>query len=72
MVDIWTQTTDVIQAALYRKREHNEGSKMASPLFMMVDSGALGNKAQIKQLSGMRGLMAKPSVEIIERPITAN
>ena len=39
---------------------------------MMVDSGARGNKAQIKQLSGMRGLMAKPSGEIIERPITAN
>ena len=72
VVDIWTQTTDVIQAALYRKLEHNEGSKMASPLFMMVDSGARGNKAQIKQLSGMRGLMAKPSGEIIERPITAN
>ena len=72
MVDIWTQTTDVIQAALYRKLEHNEGSKMASPLFMMVDSGARGNKAQIKQLSGMRGLMAKPSGEITERPIPAN
>ena len=72
IVDIWTQTTDVIQAALYRKLEHNEGSKTASPLFMMVDSGARGNKAQIKQLSGMRGLMAKPSGEIIERPITSN
>ena len=39
---------------------------------MMVDSGARGNKQQIKQLSGMRGLMAKPSGEIIERPITSN
>ena len=39
---------------------------------MMVDSGARGNKNQIKQLSGMRGLMAKPSGEIIERPITSN
>ncbi len=72
VIDIWSHTTDVIQAALYSKLEHNEGSKMASPLFMMVDSGARGNKAQIKQLSGMRGLMAKPSGEIIERPITAN
>ena len=45
---------------------------MANPLFMMVDSGARGNKNQIKQLSGMRGLMAKPSGEIIERPITSN
>ena len=45
---------------------------MANPLFMMVDSGARGNKNQIKQLSGMRGLMAKPSGEIIENPITSN
>lgn len=72
IVDIWTQTTDIIQKALYSKLEHNEGSAMASPLYMMVDSGARGNKAQVKQLSGMRGLMAKPSGEIIERPITSN
>lgn len=72
VVDIWTQATDAIQKALYSKLEHNEGSAMASPLYMMVDSGARGNKAQVKQLSGMRGLMAKPSGEIIERPITSN
>ena len=72
IVDIWTQATDTIQKALYSKLEHNEGSAMASPLYMMVDSGARGNKAQVKQLSGMRGLMAKPSGEIIERPITSN
>ena len=72
VVDIWTHATDNIANALYRKLEHNDGSKMANPLFMMVDSGARGNKAQIKQLSGMRGLMAKPSGEIIERPITSN
>jgi len=71
VVDIWTHATDTIAAALYRKLEHNEG-KGISPLFMMVDSGARGNKSQIKQLSGMRGLMAKPSGEIIERPITSN
>ncbi|MFN9025867.1 MAG: hypothetical protein ACK5VX_06710, partial [Akkermansiaceae bacterium] len=58
--------------ALYRKIEYNEGKKKASPLFMMVDSGARGNKSQIKQLGGMRGLMAKPSGEIIERPIISN
>ncbi len=45
---------------------------LPNPLFMMVDSGARGNRQQIKQLSGMRGLMAKPSGEIIERPITSN
>lgn len=72
VVDIWTHATDNIANALYRKLEHNEGKEIASPLFMMVDSGARGNKAQIKQLSGMRGLMAKPSGEIIERPITSN
>ena len=43
-----------------------------TPLYMMVHSGARGNRQQIKQLSGMRGLMAKPSGEIIERPITSN
>ena len=72
VVDVWTQATDTIANALYRKIEHNEGKKKASPLFMMVDSGARGNKSQIKQLGGMRGLMAKPSGEIIERPIISN
>ena len=72
VVDVWTQATDTIANALYRKIEFNEGKKKASPLFMMVDSGARGNKSQIKQLGGMRGLMAKPSGEIIERPIISN
>ncbi|MES2996310.1 MAG: DNA-directed RNA polymerase subunit beta' [Verrucomicrobiota bacterium] len=72
VVDIWTQATDTIANALYRKIEHNDGKAKASPLFMMVDSGARGNKSQIKQLGGMRGLMAKPSGEIIERPIISN
>jgi len=82
VVDIWTNATDTIANALYRKLEYNEGAdkdaaapggvKLPNPLFMMVDSGARGNKSQIKQLSGMRGLMAKPSGEIIERPITSN
>ena len=43
-----------------------------NPVFMMVDSGARGNRTQVKQLAGMRGLMAKPSGEIIERPIISN
>ena len=72
VIDIWTQATDQIANHLSRKIEHNEGKAGISPLFMMVDSGARGNKSQIKQLGGMRGLMAKPSGEIIERPITAN
>ncbi|MFI3244526.1 MAG: DNA-directed RNA polymerase subunit beta', partial [Akkermansia sp.] len=72
VINIWSSTTDVIQKELYTKLEFNSGSAVASPLYMMVDSGARGNRAQIKQLSGMRGLMAKPSGEIIERPITSN
>ena len=43
-----------------------------NPIYIMADSGARGSKQQIRQLSGMRGLMAKPSGEIIETPITAN
>jgi len=72
IIDLWTQAGDHIQQALFRQLEFNDGKKNANPLFMMVDSGARGNKQQIKQLGGMRGLMAKPSGEIIERPITAN
>ena len=72
VIDIWTHASDNIAEALYRKLEHNEGDKLVNPLFLMVDSGARGNKQQIKQLSGMRGLMAKPSGDIIERPITSN
>ncbi len=72
IIDIWTNAGDNIQKALYSMLEYNEGKKETNPLFMMVDSGARGNKQQIKQLSGMRGLMAKPSGEIIERPITSN
>ncbi|MGD7654559.1 MAG: DNA-directed RNA polymerase subunit beta', partial [Verrucomicrobiales bacterium] len=72
VVDIWTQATDTIANELYRVIEHNDGKAKISPLFMMVDSGARGNKSQIKQLGGMRGLMAKPSGEIIERPIISN
>jgi len=72
IVDIWTHAGDEITKALFRTIEHNEGKDLPSPLFMMVDSGARGNRQQIKQLSGMRGLMAKPSGEIIERPIISN
>ena len=57
---------------MFRTLEHNEGRKELNPVFLMVDSGARGNRQQVKQLAGMRGLMAKPSGEIIERPITSN
>jgi len=70
--DIWTHTGEEIANALFRTLEHNNGRPEANPVFMMVDSGARGNRTQVKQLAGMRGLMAKPSGEIIERPILSN
>ena len=72
VIDVWTHVGDEISTELYRTLEYNDGKEQANPLFIMVDSGARGNRQQIKQLSGMRGLMAKPSGEIIERPITSN
>src|ERR1041384_5788540 len=52
--------------------EHNQGKREYNPVFLMVDSGARGNKAQVRQLAGVRGLMDKPSGDIIEKPILAN
>ena len=72
IVDIWTHATDEISNAMYRSIEENAGSKETNPVFMMVDSKARGSRQQIRQLAGMRGLMAKPSGEIIERPIVSN
>ncbi|MFV0337086.1 MAG: DNA-directed RNA polymerase subunit beta' [Chthoniobacterales bacterium] len=70
--DIWTHTGEEITAALFRTLEYNEGKSDMNPVYIMVDSGARGNRTQIKQLGGMRGLMAKPSGEIIEKPILSN
>ena len=72
IVDIWTQATEEISSAMYRTLEHNEGRKDFNPVYLRVDSGARGHRNQVRQLAGMRGLMAKPSGEIIERPITAS
>jgi DNA-directed RNA polymerase subunit beta' len=72
IIDIWTHATDEIAGQMFRAMEYNESRAEVNPLFMMVDSGARGNRQQIRQLAGMRGLMAKPSGEIIERPILAN
>ncbi len=70
--DIWTHTGEELANALFRTLEFNDGKKEMNPVFMMVDSGARGNRTQVKQLAGMRGLMAKPSGEIIEQPILSN
>src|SRR5207249_2836395 len=72
IIDIWTHATDKISNIMYSAMEHNDGRPELNPVFMMVDSKARGSKQQIRQLAGMRGLMAKPSGEIIERPILAN
>jgi DNA-directed RNA polymerase subunit beta' len=66
VVDIWTQTTDQVTAAL--KKTMSE----FNPITMMADSGARGSMNQIRQLAGMRGLMADPSGRIIELPIRSN
>jgi DNA-directed RNA polymerase subunit beta' len=81
IVDVWAQTgeklTKVMLTGLSEdKFIGNKGESVTAPsfnsLFMMADSGARGSTAQMKQLAGMRGLMAKPSGEIIETPITSN
>jgi len=72
IVDIWTHATEEISNAMYTSIDENAGSDEINPVYMMVDSKARGSRQQIRQLAGMRGLMAKPSGEIIERPITAN
>ncbi|MGA0334036.1 MAG: DNA-directed RNA polymerase subunit beta', partial [Kiritimatiellia bacterium] len=72
IVDIWTHTTEEITNVMFRAMEYNNNQDHINPIFVMVDSGARGSAAQIRQLAGMRGLMAKPDGSIIETPITAN
>ncbi|HEY6166385.1 MAG TPA: DNA-directed RNA polymerase subunit beta'', partial [Verrucomicrobiae bacterium] len=72
VVDIWTHATDQIAGVMLKTLENNHGKKEYNPVYLMVDSGARGNKAQVRQLAGVRGLMAKPSGDIIEKPILAN
>ncbi|MFH1317869.1 MAG: DNA-directed RNA polymerase subunit beta', partial [Candidatus Omnitrophota bacterium] len=66
IIDVWTRTTDKVADYVFKNMES------FNPIFMMADSGARGSKLQVRQLSGMRGLMAKPSGEIIETPITSS
>jgi DNA-directed RNA polymerase subunit beta' len=72
IIDIWTHCTDQISNVMLRTLEQNQGKKEYNPVWLMVDSGARGNRQQVRQLAGLRGLMAKPSGDIIERPILAN
>lgn len=71
IISIWTEVSDHLSEELF-KLIFDTSSGNLNPLYLMVDSGARGNKSQVKQLGALRGLMAKPSGEIIESPITAN
>ena len=66
LIEIWTRATDEVAKAM------TENFPIANPVFMMVDSGARGNFMQVRQIAGMRGLVANPKGEIIPRPIKSN
>lgn len=70
VVDTWASVTDEAANDMFRGLQEDKAG--FSPIYMMADSGSRGSAQQIRQLAGMRGLMAKPSGEIIETPITAN
>jgi DNA-directed RNA polymerase subunit beta' len=73
VIAIWSEVTETIADAMFGEMEAlDKSGRSFNPVYVMADSGARGSKQQIRQLAGMRGLMAKPSGEIIESPITAN
>ncbi len=73
IIEIWSKVTERVSDEMFQAMEEDDRSgRYLNPIYIMADSGARGSKQQIRQLSGMRGLMAKPSGEIIETPITAN
>ncbi|WMW67088.1 DNA-directed RNA polymerase subunit beta' [Nitratidesulfovibrio liaohensis] len=82
VVDVWTKATQDISNEMTKEISHDilvdpktgkeEVNSSFNPIFMMSTSGARGNQDQMRQLAGMRGLMAKPSGEIIETPITSS
>lgn len=81
VIDIWARASDSVAQEMMKNIsqetvEDDEGNQAtgssSNPIYMMIDSGARGSQTQVRQLAGMRGLMAKPSGEIIETPITSN
>jgi len=79
VIDIWAHITEKVSEEMFRELEtedelivSGESKEDFNSIFIMADSGARGSAQQLRQLAGMRGLMAKPSGEIIESPITAN
>jgi DNA-directed RNA polymerase subunit beta' len=73
IIDIWHRVTEKVSEEMFREmREVERESGEFNPINLMADSGARGSREQVRQLAGMRGLMSKPSGEVIETPITAN
>ncbi len=72
VIAIWSDVTEKVADEMFKALEEQDRAGVINPIFVMADSGARGSKQQIRQLSGMRGLMAKPSGEVIETPITSN
>ena len=73
IIDIWHRTTERVSEEMFgdMKQAEKESGEF-NPINLMADSGARGSREQVRQLAGMRGLMSKPSGEVIETPITAN
>ncbi|WP_298285417.1 DNA-directed RNA polymerase subunit beta', partial [Acidocella sp.] len=72
VVDAWSKCKDLVSGAMMKELSKQEQGRPTNSVWMMSHSGARGSAAQMSQLAGMRGLMAKPSGEIIEQPIIAN
>ncbi len=72
VIDVWSECTDKVADEMMNEIANPKPGEQVNAVFMMADSGARGSAAQMKQLAGMRGLMAKPSGEIIETPIISN
>jgi DNA-directed RNA polymerase subunit beta' len=72
VIQLWSTVTERVADEMFGNMKQADKEGAMNPIYIMADSGARGSKQQIRQLSGMRGLMAKPSGEIIETPITAN
>jgi DNA-directed RNA polymerase subunit beta' len=72
IIAIWTEVTEELSEICFKSIEATSKTLNTNPMYAMIDSGARGNKSQLKQLGGIRGLMVKPSGDIIESPITSN
>src|SRR6202030_4358504 len=72
IVSLWGDVTEKVADEMFKALENHDKEGIINPVYVMADSGARGSKQQIRQLSGMRGLMAKPSGEVMETPITSH